>query len=78
MTKEEAFNGWWNGGIAHPVDVGYDCAITAWNAACDWQKEQDIIAVSNEYLVEPTKEADDIAYDAAIFDAINAIKRNKC
>ena len=41
MTKEEAFNGWWNGGIAHPVDVGYDCAITAWNAACDWQKAQD-------------------------------------
>ena len=70
MTKQEAFKEWIKAAENHTW--GYD---DLWNAACDWQKAQDIKAVTNEYLVEPTTQADDLAYDQAIFDAINAIRK---
>ncbi len=47
-----------------------------WEAGRDYQRESDIKVVRKEYLVNPTHTADDIAYDVAITDAINAIRGN--
>lgn len=88
MTRKEAFETFhkkrmclqvaMTGNHGFHKDYAYSdaqVAWNAWNAACDWQKAQDIKAVTNEYLVEPTTQADDLAYDQAIFDAINAIRK---
>jgi len=69
QTKDEAFQLFLN---RQQISMKY-----LWDAACAWQKDQDISIAKGKYLVDSTKEADDIAYDNAITDVINSIRKGK-